>query len=36
MVFIPWGSSVREALRHGEALEFLFECEIRMQGVKAT
>jgi methylthioribulose-1-phosphate dehydratase len=34
--FYTWGSSVREALRHGEALEFLFECEIRMQGVKAT
>jgi methylthioribulose-1-phosphate dehydratase len=34
--FYTWGSSMREALRHGEALEFLFECEIRLRGVKAT
>lgn len=27
-----WGSSIQEALRHLEALEFLFECELRMYG----
>jgi len=27
-----WGTSLEEALRHLEALEFLFECEMRMQG----
>ena len=29
-----WGSSVQEALRHLEALEFLFDCELRLHGVK--
>lgn len=28
-----WGASVSEALRHLEALEFLFDCEIRLHGV---
>lgn len=28
-----WGNSVDEAMRHLEAFEFLFECEMRMQGV---
>ncbi len=32
--FYTWGASVADALRHLEALEFLFECEIRMHGVK--
>ena len=27
-----WGTSLEEALRHLEALEFLFECEMRLQG----
>ncbi len=30
-----WGGSVEEALRHVEALEFLFECEMRVRGVRA-
>jgi methylthioribulose-1-phosphate dehydratase len=29
-----WGSSVQEALRHLEALDFLFDCELRLHGVK--
>ncbi len=32
--FYTWGRSVEDTLRHLEALEFLFECEIRMHGVK--
>jgi methylthioribulose-1-phosphate dehydratase len=32
--FYTWGGSVAEALRHLEALEFLFECELRIQGVR--
>jgi methylthioribulose-1-phosphate dehydratase len=28
-----WGESVAEALRHLEALDYLFECELRLQGV---
>jgi methylthioribulose-1-phosphate dehydratase len=32
--FYTWGSSVRDALRHVEALEFLFDIEIRLHGVK--
>lgn len=31
--FYTWGVSVEDALRHVEAFEFLFECELRMQGV---
>ncbi len=30
--FYTWGQSIAEALRHLEALEFLFECEIRLCG----
>jgi len=29
-----WGTSVQEALRHLEALDFLFNCELRLHGVK--
>jgi methylthioribulose-1-phosphate dehydratase len=29
-----WGSSVQETLRHLEALDFLFHCELRLHGVK--
>jgi methylthioribulose-1-phosphate dehydratase len=29
-----WGASVAEALRHLEVLDFLFECELRLHGVK--
>lgn len=30
--FYTWGRSVEDALRHVEALEFLFDCEIRLYG----
>lgn len=33
--FYTWGSSVKDALRHVEALEFLFDIEMRLQGVNA-
>jgi methylthioribulose-1-phosphate dehydratase len=29
-----WGESIPEALRHLEALDYLFDCELRLQGVK--
>lgn len=32
--FYTWGSSVQEALRHLEALEFLFECELRRYQIR--
>ncbi len=32
--FYTWGASVSDTLRHLEALEFLFDCEIRLHGVK--
>jgi len=32
--FYTWGDSVADALRHVEALEFLFDLEIRLHGVK--
>jgi methylthioribulose-1-phosphate dehydratase len=32
--FYTWGTSVEEALRHLEALEFLFEIETKLHGVK--
>ena len=32
--FYTWGASVSDTLRHVEALEFLFECELRLLGVK--
>jgi methylthioribulose-1-phosphate dehydratase len=28
-----WGSTMRDTLRHIEAFEFLFECELTMQGI---
>ena len=31
--FYTWGSSIEDALRHVEAFEFLFDCEIRLRGV---
>lgn len=31
-----WGSTMAEALRHIEAFEFLFECELTMQGLKRS
>jgi len=30
--FYTWGGSIEEALRHVEAFEFLFTCEMRMRG----
>ena len=30
--YYTWGRSVDDALRHVEALEFLFDCEIRLYG----
>jgi methylthioribulose-1-phosphate dehydratase len=33
--FYTWGKSVRDALRHVEALDFLFDIEIRLHGVTA-
>lgn len=32
--FYTWGPSVQDTLRHVEALEFLFDCEIRLHGMK--
>lgn len=32
--FYTWGESVEDAMRHVEAFEFLFECELRMRGVQ--
>ncbi|MGR9114959.1 MAG: methylthioribulose 1-phosphate dehydratase [Gammaproteobacteria bacterium] len=32
--FYTWGPCVKDALRHVEALEFLFDCEIRLYGAK--
>lgn len=34
--FYTWGASVGEALHHVEALEFLFDLEIRLHGVKKS
>ena len=31
--FYTWGRTVKDALRHVEALEFLFDIELRLQGV---
>ncbi len=28
--FYTWGNSIKEALRHTEALEFLFKCELQL------
>lgn len=32
--FYTWGDSVDSAMRHVEAFEFLFECEMRIRGFK--
>lgn len=32
--FYTWGSSVAEALRHVEALEYLFDIEMRLHGLR--
>jgi len=32
--YYTWGDSLDAALRHVEALEFLFECELRLRGIK--
>ena len=29
-----WGTSVQETLRHLEALDFIFDCELQLHGVK--
>ncbi len=31
--FYTWGDSVDETLRHVEALDYLFDCELRLHGV---
>lgn len=31
--FYTWGDSVADAMRHVEAFEFLFKCELMLQGV---
>ena len=33
--FYTWGLSVKEALRHVEALEYLFDIEMRLHGLKS-
>jgi len=32
--FYTWGRTVEDALRHVEAFEFLFECELMMRGLR--
>jgi methylthioribulose-1-phosphate dehydratase len=32
--FYTWGGSIEDALRHVEAFEFLFECELRMMEIR--
>ena len=32
--FYTWGTSVEDALRHVEAFEFLFDCEMRLHGAR--
>ncbi len=32
--FYTWGSSINDALRHVEALEFLFDVEMRLHGIR--
>lgn len=34
--FYTWGESMDDALRHVEAFEFLFECELRTRGLRQT
>jgi methylthioribulose-1-phosphate dehydratase len=31
--FYTWGDSIKDALRHAEALEFLFKCELQLLGM---
>ena len=33
--FYTWGNSIEDALRHVEAFEFLFDCELRLRGLPA-
>ena len=33
--FTTWGASIEDALRHVEAFEFLFDCELRLRGTRA-
>lgn len=33
--FYTWGESVQDALRHVEAFEFLFECEMRLRAMQS-
>jgi len=32
--FYTWGKDIHDVLRHVEAFEFLFECEMRMRGLQ--
>jgi len=32
--FYTWGTTVADTLRHIEALDYLFDCELRLHGVK--
>ena len=32
--FYTWGTTVEDALRHVEAFEFLFDCEMRLRGAR--
>jgi len=34
--FYTWGATVADAMRHVEAFEFLFECEMRLRGLNKT
>jgi methylthioribulose-1-phosphate dehydratase len=34
--FYTWGETVADALRHAEALEFLFECELRARELRQS
>lgn len=31
--FYTWGNNIEDAMRHVEAFEFLFECELRLRGI---
>lgn len=33
--FYTWGNSIEDAMRHVEAFEFLFECELRLRGLSS-
>ncbi|WP_039960334.1 methylthioribulose 1-phosphate dehydratase [endosymbiont of Riftia pachyptila] len=34
--FYTWGESIDEAIRHVEAFEFMFECEMRLLSVRSS